>query len=137
MRIVLDTNVLLQTLRRESPLRPILDAIRFGKIELVVSTAILLEYEEILSQKTSLQVAENVLLLLLGPAQARLQNVYFAFELITADPDDNKFVDAYVAGNADYLVSNDRHFEGLSAAGFPAVRVVSAEVFLGVLNGSS
>ncbi len=74
MRIVLDTNVLLQSLRKESSFRPILDAIRFRRIELVVSTAILLEYEEILSQKTSAQVAENVLLMLLGPAQARQQN---------------------------------------------------------------
>lgn len=133
MRIVLDTNVLLQSLRKKSPFRLILDAIRFRRIELVVSTAILLEYEEILSQKTSAQVAENVLLMLLGPAQARQQNTYYAFELITADPDDNKFVDCYVAAQADYLVSNDRHFEGLSAAGFPAVRVVSAEAFLGML----
>lgn len=47
-----------------------------------------------------------------------------------ADPDDQKFVDAYVAGNADYLISNDRHFDGLGAAGFPALRVLTAEVFL-------
>lgn len=134
MRIVLDTNVLLQSLRRESPFRPIFDAIRLGRVELVVSTAILLEYEEILSQKTSPQVAENVLRLLLGPAQARQQNIYFFFELVRADPDDNKFVDAYLAGAADYLISNDRHFDGLRAAGFPAVRVVSAEAFLEILN---
>ncbi|MFC6224489.1 hypothetical protein ACFP2F_14665 [Hymenobacter artigasi] len=50
------------------------------------------------------------------------------------DPNDQKFVDAYVAGGADYLVSNDRHFDGLAAAGFPAVRVVSAEVFLGIIT---
>ena len=133
MRIVLDTNVLLQSLRRESPFHPILDAIRFQRIELVISTAILLEYEEILSRKTSPQVAENVLRLLLGPAQARQQNIYFTFELIKADPDDNKFVDCYLAGNADYLISDDRHFGELRAAGFPAVRVVSAVAFLELL----
>lgn len=136
MRTVLDTNVLLQSLRKESPFRPILDAIRFQRIELVVSTAILLEYEEIISRKTSAQVAENVLLLLLGPAQARRQNIFYAFELIAADPDDNKFVDVYLASNADYLVSNDWHFDALSGIGFPKVRIVSAEAFLDVLNGA-
>ena len=30
--------------------------------------------------------------------------------LINADPDDNKFFDIAVAANADYLVTNDAHF---------------------------
>ena len=67
------------------------------------------------------------------PCALRKSYTYYTFELITADPDDNKFVDCYVAAHADYLVSNDRHFEGLSAAGFPAVRVVSAGEFLQLL----
>ena len=49
------------------------------------------------------------------------------------DPDDQKFVDAYVAGQADYLVSNDRHFAGLEAVGFPQVRVVAAAEFMKIL----
>lgn len=29
------------------------------------------------------------------------------------DPDDNKFIDCYVAAYADYLVTNDNHFNVL------------------------
>ena len=43
MRIVLDTNVLLRYLPKASPLRPIFEAIWLRRLELVVSTPILLE----------------------------------------------------------------------------------------------
>ena len=49
-------------------------------------------------------------------------------------PINQKFVDAYVAGNAAYLVSNDWHLTALPEAGFPAVRVVSAEAFVELLR---
>ncbi len=134
MRIVLDTNVLLQSLPTISAYRPIFDAIRSGRIELVVSTDILLEYAEILSIRSSSLVADNVLALLLGPVEARRQNIYFRFNLIVTDADDNKFVDCAIAGQADYLVTNDAHFKGLAQIKFPAVRVLSVQEFLVVLN---
>jgi len=34
----------------------------------------------------------------------------FASELIIADLDDNKFVDAYYSGGVHHLVTNDKHF---------------------------
>ena len=78
-------------------------------------------------------MARNVLELLLGPAQARLQPIWFSFGLPADDPDDQKFVDAYVAAQADYLVTDDRHFRTVLAARFPQVRVVSAAEFGAVL----
>lgn len=133
MRIVLDTNVLLQTLPAKSVYRPIFDAIRSGRIELVVSTEILLEYAEILSNQTSSVVADNVLALLLGPVNAYRQSIYFRFKLITIDPDDNKFVDCAIAGQADYLITNDSHFKSLAQIKFPVVRMLSAQEFLSLL----
>nr|WP_207681806.1 PIN domain-containing protein [Desulfonema magnum] len=41
------------------------------------------------------------------------QTVYYHWNLISADPDDNKFADCAVSANAHYLVSNDRHFRVL------------------------
>ena len=133
MRVVLDTNVLLQMLPRRSRFRPIFDALVTGQLQLVVSTSILLEYAEILEQKTSAPVSANVLGLLSNLPGTHFLEVYYRFRLPYADPDDQKFVDAYVAGNAEYLVSNDRHLTGLGGAGFPAVRVVAAEAFLELL----
>ncbi|RYG47937.1 MAG: hypothetical protein EOO01_14175, partial [Chitinophagaceae bacterium] len=57
--------------------------------------------DKIIGRKTSAEVVTNVLTLLLNPAILHHQEVYFHFNLVTADPDDNKFTDAYVAGQAD------------------------------------
>ena len=134
MRIVLDTNVLLQALPVKSSYRPIFDAIRFRQIELAVSTAILLEYAEILSCHTSPTVAQNALALLLGPVAARQQSIYFMFRLIPTDPDDNKFVDCAIASQADYLVTNDAHFRVLKQVKFPIIKLLTAQEFLAVLK---
>ena len=45
-------------------------------------------------------------------------------------------MDYYVAGSADYLITDDRHFGVLAEVKFPAVRVLSAQEFLAVLQGS-
>lgn len=54
---------------------------------------------------------------------------YFHLNLITADPDDNKFVDCAFAGNAHYIVTNDRHFRVLQKIEFPTISTITAEVF--------
>lgn len=45
------------------------------------------------------------------------------------DPDDNKFTDMAIAGNADYLITNDRHFDLLKGVEFPKVNVISLDDF--------
>ena len=35
---------------------------------------------------------------------------YYKFNLIKSDPDDNKFVDCAVIANAEFIVTEDRHF---------------------------
>lgn len=133
MRVVLDTNVLLVSIGRRSSFRPIFDALLQQRLTLIVSTGILLEYEEILAQRNGPAVAYSVLEALSNLRNVSRHEVRYNWRLPFIDPDDQKFVDAYVAGTAAYLVSNDRHFDSLAAAGFPAVRVVSAEAFLELL----
>lgn len=52
---------------------------------------------------------------------------YFSWNLIKTDPDDNKFVDCAIAGNANYVVSHDKHFKVLETIDFPKVNVIDAE----------
>ena len=54
--------------------------------------------------------------------------------LITSDVDDNKFVDAAVAGNADYLVTEDKDFNELKKINFPKVEVISLNEFEALLD---
>lgn len=55
---------------------------------------------------------------------------HFRFHLITADPDDNKFVDCAIAANAKYIVTEDHHFDVLKEISFPHIEVISIEQFL-------
>jgi predicted nucleic acid-binding protein len=58
----------------------------------------------------------------------------FRFNLITADPDDNKFVDCAIVANADYIVSQDNHFNVLKKIDFPKLNVIRIEEFVKELN---
>ncbi len=101
-----------------------------GKYQLCVSNEILDEYQEILSQQITPSVAENVVLLILNKQNVRLVDPHFHMELITADPDDNKFVDCAFAVGADYLVSEDAHFKVLRTIPFHKLNLVTLDEFL-------
>ena len=133
-RIVLDTNILLSSIGTASPYRWLFDALLGGRVALCVSTPILLEYEQVLARKTTPEIAQNVLrLLLLLPNVERIEP-RFRWNLIAADADDNKFVDTALMANADALVTHDAHFDVLSQIAFPHVRVLSAEALRAALE---
>ena len=134
MRIVLDTNALLSSISRKSQFREIFDKILEGTITLVVSNDILLEYAEIIATRSAPHVAENILKGFEDRPNIEHITIFFNWNLITNDPDDNKFVDCNLAGGAEYLVSNDHHFDVLSPDDFPPVRVVSIEEYLEILQ---
>jgi predicted nucleic acid-binding protein len=60
--------------------------------------------------------------------------VYYKWNLITVDPDDNKFVDCAIAANADYIVTNDKHFNILKEINFPKVSCITIEEFIEILK---
>ena len=128
--VVIDTNCLLQIISRKSPYRPIWDAFIAGRYDLCVTNEILDEYQEILEQQITPTVAENVVMLILNQQNVRLVNPYFRMGVITADPDDNKFVDCAFAAGADYLVSEDSHFKVLCQIPFPQLNLVTLDEFL-------
>jgi putative PIN family toxin of toxin-antitoxin system len=128
--VVIDTNCLLQIIARKSPYRPVWDAFLEGRFELCVSNEILDEYQEILGQQITLEIAENIVLLILNQENVRLVEPHFRMGLITADPDDNKFVDCAFAVGADYLVSEDSHFSVLRNIPFPKLNLVTLDEFM-------
>ncbi len=91
--IVLDTNCLLQSLPSRSPYHKIWTEVLSGRIRLCVNTEILNEYEEVLSQKTTPEIAHNVVEAIARLHTTIYQEVYVHFGLIKEDVDDNKFVD--------------------------------------------
>lgn len=43
--------------------------------------------------------------------------------------DDNKFVDGAIAGNAQFIVTDDKHYNVLKDIPFPLVKVIKTEAF--------
>ena len=99
---------------------------------MVISTEILLEYEEQLAQFYSPEYAETIIKVLINlPNVIKINPISFNWLLITQDPDDDKFVDAYVASNADIIITNDRHYKVLKKIKFPPVsfcKIVDFEI---------
>ena len=129
-RIVLDTNCLLQALPTSSPYHKIWTDVFEHKICLCVNTEILNEYEEKLTEKTTREIAHNVVEAIARLSTTVYQEVYIHFGLITQDVDDNKFVDCAVAADAEYIVSNDKHFKVLEYIDWPKVTVLKIQEFM-------
>jgi len=88
-----------------------------------------MKYEEIISNKYSVTVAKNVIrTLLLLPNVIKI-DVFYQWSLITVDVDDNKFVDCAINASADFIVTNDKHFDVLQHVDFPVVKVTNIGQF--------
>lgn len=133
-RIVLDTNCLIASLSRRGQFYPVWKGLQTGKYVLCVSTDILEEYAEKLTEKMSVEVASNVIHLILESENVELINPYFSLHLIEADHDDDKFVDCAFAANATYIVSDDSHFDVLKEIQFPKLLVLKLIKFLELLQ---
>ncbi|MBK9018193.1 MAG: putative toxin-antitoxin system toxin component, PIN family [Saprospiraceae bacterium] len=126
MRIVLDTNILLVSISSQSEYRWLFDSMLDENFTLCVTTDILIEYEEILSRHMGRELASTILQIIENAPNVVFITRYFAWNLIASDPDDNKFVDCAIAGNAKYVVTHDRHFKVLKTIDFPRVAVLDA-----------
>jgi len=134
LRVVLDTNVLISSISRKSQYRLILEALFENKYELYVTTEILLEYEEKITTIFDFQVAETVISAILMRNNVKKIEPYFDLYLIKHDVDDNKFINCAFAGNVNFLVSNDKHFNILKNIKFPKIPLLSITEFLEVIS---
>lgn len=135
-RIVLDTNCLISSLSKKSESYDVWKGLYEGRYVLCVSNSILEEYQEKIAEKTTPDIAENVIQYLINSENVELISTYYYFNLISADLDDNKFVDCAIAANATYIVSDDRHFAPLKEIEYPRLLVVKLLEFVNILKQS-
>ena len=134
MKVVIDTNVLWVSVSRRSTSHWLFQAILDGSLTLCVTTEILDEYAEIMSSKLGDEASEAVLSLFDNLPNIQLITRYYRWFAIKADADDDKFVDCAVAGQADYIVTNDGHFNILKTIPFPPLTVISIDNFLEIVR---
>ncbi len=129
MKLVIDTNIILNAIYPGSKNYWIRKALELQQIDLCITTDILDEYAEIIERFFDEETANLFL-----SALEILPNIihvkkYFFWKLIPEDPDDEKFVDCAIASGAAYLVTNDRHFNKFKELPFPKVNVVNEDEF--------
>lgn len=133
MRVVIDTNVLLVVLPSQSKYHRILQKLKDGEVILIVSYDILLEYEWLLKIRYKIPSVDEEIQDIVHSPFTELVTIFYNWQLINADPDDNKFVDCAIASQADYIVTNDKHFDILSQISFPKVDVITIQQFETIL----
>jgi putative PIN family toxin of toxin-antitoxin system len=134
MIVVIDTNCLLASIPPQSNYYWLYIAFKDQRFEWLISNEVMAEYEEKLVNKYSPKTANLVLSILSVAPNVIFDEPYFKCNLVSQDMDDNKFADLAIAGNADYLITNDKHFNSLKTLEFPKVNVVTLDEFKTILE---
>jgi putative PIN family toxin of toxin-antitoxin system len=132
--VVIDTNVLLVSISEKSKYHWLYQLIISNKIQIAFTNDILSEYEEQIGLHWHNDVATNVVRLLNELSTAYSTVIYYNLNLITVDTDDNKFVDCAFAANADYIITNDNHFNILKTIDFPSIPTLRIDEFKSLLT---
>ena len=111
LKVVLDTNVYVSAFTYpERPLYQIWRCAYEGRYELIASPAIIRELAAVLRREPLLWTEEQITRRL--RAIARTSDIVepdFTLHVITEDPPDNRILECAVAGNANLIVSGNRH----------------------------
>ena len=108
MIVVIDTNILIDAWRDDfSYTRKIIDAIISGEITAVASHKIWREYQTILDRLVNDQDHYDLAQRLFSAMD--MVNVRSREKVVKYDPDDDKFFNCALDGEAEYIISNDSH----------------------------
>ena len=134
LKVVLDTNIILSSVSRYSPYRLVFDKLDDFAYHFAVSTEILFEYDEKLSEIFNSNLAQLTLDVMMANPNIHLISPSFQTRLIYPDLDDNKFVDCAFAANAHYLVTNDKDYKILKMTPFPKINLLKMDEFIEILK---
>ena len=141
MRVVLDTNIWLSGLlysTAASPPRKILEHFSQGDFELVTSPELVEEFDEVMRRHRLPQITVNKWIEVFERTHLSIPPFVHHVEptdlidAISADPDDNRIFECAVAGQADCIVSGDKHLLKLSS--YQNIPILSPRYFILKLN---
>jgi len=135
MRVVIDTNVLLSALLG-SRTRPLLLALLTQRLTLITSDALAAELMKVLSRPTwrSLLGTADCRNLLRITQEAGIRVTPSERVTICRDATDNAFLEAALAGHANYLITGDADL--LTLGSFHGTRILRPRDFLRLLSTS-
>lgn len=129
MKIVCDTNILISGILFGGKPREILRLCASGTVVNCISPDILKEVEEVLLRpKFGLKETQVYEIIRLFRDTFTLVSFDRRLSVVTADPDDNRILEAALATKADVIVSGDAHL--LDLVNWNGIPVLSADTFL-------
>lgn len=117
MRVVPDTNVLVSAIVFGGPPGRLIELAAEGHLQLVLSPPLMDELREVLRRKFGFSDAAGY------QAETLLRRISTVVEpqrevaIITEDPEDNRVLEAALAGDAEAIVSGDHHLLNLGRFG--------------------
>ena len=139
LQIVLDTNVLVSSLRSQHGASfRLISLLGTGAFQINLSVPLVLEYEEVLRrQKRSLRLTQTAISDLLDYlcAVANLHAIHFLWRPTLPDPGDDLLLDLAANADCQYIVTyNKRHFKGVETFGVESVTAKELLVIIGALS---
>ena len=136
MKVVIDTNGFLASVPLKGKNKWLYHAFMEEKFIWVFSNEILSEYSEILAQKFGSNTTDFVLSSILSSSNHLKFEPSYKWQLVTKDPDDDKFVDCAIGANVDFLVTDDKHILNLLKINnlFPPIPIITFRQFREVLK---
>ena len=131
-RVVLDTNVLVSS-ALGGALEVILDQWVDEAFQVVITSEILDEYLQVLNRpkfKIKQTTIDKITTYIYLFAEFVIPEE--SIEAVQDDPSDNKFLEAAIAGSAEYVVSGDKHL--LSMKKYRQISIITAREFLTQLD---
>lgn len=131
-RVVLDTNIIISS-ALGGALVLILEKWVEGKFTVIATSGILSEYFEVLNRpkfKLKQDTIDKITRYIYQFSEFVVPEEQIQF--IKADPDDNKFLEAAVAGKVDFIVSGDNHL--LEHKEFRSIPIISGHEFIELLE---
>jgi len=138
VRIVVDTNVIVSALLSPGSVPgKVMEAWDSSNYSLMISEPLLAEYLLVLERprlqtKHHKSSAEIHALIHRFRTEGRMVQTDRKLRVVRADPDDDIIVATAVAGNADFIVSGDRHL--LEIGEHAGIRIIPPGVFLAILE---
>ncbi len=140
MIVCIDTNVVLGMFGRAAPLLRLRQALFAGQFVWALSSEIMLEYEEIVTREMGAAGAARILRFIELVSQTRGAIRYvsptFRFRAIPFDPDDDKFADCAIVAGADFVITEDKHFQPLVESGYKPQPITPEEFIQRHLGGA-
>lgn len=135
MKVVLDTNIFISGIHWSGSSEKILYAWFDNRFEFVCSESIIEEITETLMNfRIPLSMNDLLKWIIIISERAVIVKPSEKLDIVKEDSDDNKFLEAAIAGNAQYIISQDKHL--LRIKEFRKVKIITPEKFLKILEST-